>query len=555
MSQSAKPRKRLGDQLLDAGLISAEQLDLALLEQKRSGNLLGNVLQDLGFVTDQEVSALLAQAADTRTVELDKLDIEIETLQAIPYEIAKDLSLIPVQSKNDSLTVAMADPFDVEAIDQVERLTRMMVKVVAASKKAIADRLEKEHEKSDSIEKIIQELLKLNGAENLSEDEAPIIRLVNTILQDAQRRAASDIHIEPDEKSLRIRFRIDGVLQPYVIAPKDLQNTILARIKVMSGLDVSETRLPQDGRLSIEIGHKRCNLRISSLPTCYGESIVARILDSESVNLSIGSLGMRPEDAERFAKATSAPHGMILVTGPTGSGKTTTLYTALKEVNKLERSVFTLEDPIEYRLEYTRQTQVNEKIGLTFNSGLRTLLRQDPDVIFVGETRDRETAQLLVRAALTGHLVLSSLHTNDAVSAIPRLFDLGVDPSMVASTLQLVIGQRLARKLCPSCKKKAENIAYYQEILGSDYPTDSHPFYQPVGCPDCFNKGYKGRLAVFETLYIDDDIRPLIPSADIAGITKLMQKKNMNTLFKDGLRRAIEGETTVEEVLRIATHS
>ena len=555
MSGNIKAKKRFGDQLLEAGLISNEQLDLALLEQKRSDKLLGTVLKELGFVTEQEISALLAQAAETENIDLENIEIDAETLAAVPFNIAKELSLIPIKSEGNSLTIAMSDPFDVEAIDKVERLTQMLINVVTASGQEIIDLLSKSHDKAESIEKLIQELMSVDHDKEGGEAEAPIIRLVNVMLHDAAERSASDVHVEPDEKTLRIRFRIDGVLQPYVMIPKDLQDNIIARIKVMAGLDVSETRLPQDGRANMTSGRKQYNLRISTLPTSFGESVVARILDRSGISLNIDSLGMRSIDSEMLRKSINFPYGMILVTGPTGSGKTTTLYTALKEIDKYERSVFTLEDPIEYRLEYTRQTQVNEKIGLSFNSGLRTLLRQDPDVIFVGETRDTETAQLIVRAALTGHMVLSSMHTNDSVGAIPRMLDLGAEPSMLASTLKMVIAQRLARRLCESCREETADIEYYENLIGETMPEGVNTLYTPKGCSECYQKGYKGRVAIFETLWIDEDIKALIPSADIPEITKEMRKKNMNTLFHDGIRRAIRGDTSIEEVFRVANQN
>ncbi len=555
MEGTQKPKKRFGDQLLEAGLISSGQLDLALLEQRRSGKLLGTVLQELGFVTEQEISALLAQAAETDAIDLQKIEIDPATLERVPFELAQELSLIPVKSDSDRLTVAMADPFDVEAIDRVERLTHMLVDVVAASGQEIQELLLKSHDKSETVERLIQELMKVDGSTQPEDAEAPVIRLVNVMLADAAQRGASDIHVEPDEKTLRIRFRIDGVLQPYVIIPKDLQDNVVARIKVMAGLDVSETRLPQDGRSNFSSGRKRYNLRVSTLPTSFGESVVLRILDRGGIMLDIDSMGMRPVDSDALRGSIASPYGMILVTGPTGSGKTTTLYTALKEIDKLQRSVFTLEDPIEYRLEYTRQTQVNEKIGLTFDSGLRTLLRQDPDVIFVGETRDSETAQLIVRAALTGHLVLSSMHTSDSIGAIPRLLDLGAEPSMVASTLKLVIAQRLARRLCPHCREATNDLDYYKSIVGDALPADATSLYTPKGCPECFGKGYRGRTPIFETLWIDDEIKAQIPSANVAEISRLMAEKGMNTLFQDGIRRAVNGETSVEEVFRIANKS
>jgi type II secretory ATPase GspE/PulE/Tfp pilus assembly ATPase PilB-like protein len=392
------------------------------------------------------------------------------------------------------------------------------------------------------------------SAQRQSDDTttAPMIRAVEQILAAAVRKSASDIHFEPDEKSLRIRMRHDGMLQAFLLIPKDLQDAFLARLKVMANLDVSDTRLPQDGRFSMTLGRKELNIRVSCLPTNYGESIVLRILDGSNLLLDIRSLGMRPEDRDTLAASTLRPHGVVLVTGPTGSGKTTTLYTALNGVNRIERSVFTLEDPIEYRLPHIRQTQVNEKVGLTFSNGLRTLLRQDPDVILVGETRDKETAQLMVRAALTGHLVFSSLHTNDSFSAIPRLIDLGVEPFLLPATVHLVIAQRLVRRLCPACKEPVDDPEQHLHAFKLPLPETTPTLWRPRGCPECRHQGYRGRLAIFEMLSIDEDYRRVIPSGDVQRMMAIAREKKMPLLFDDGLRRAYAGETAVEEVFRVA---
>jgi type II secretory ATPase GspE/PulE/Tfp pilus assembly ATPase PilB-like protein len=347
-------------------------------------------------------------------------------------------------------------------------------------------------------------------------------------------------------------MRNDGVLQSFLLIPKDLQDAFIARIKVMANLDVSETRLPQDGRFSFSLGRRELNIRVSCLPTNFGESVVLRVLDSGNLLLNLSSLGLRPADETALGTAVGRPHGVLLVTGPTGSGKTTTLYTALNAVNRLERAVFTLEDPIEYHLPHIRQTQVADKIGLSFSNGLRTLLRQDPDVLLVGETRDKETAQLMVRAALTGHLVFSSLHTNDSFSAIPRLIDLGVEPFLLPATLHLIIAQRLVRRLCPACRQPvADPLAHLHSF--NLVPTDTEPtLWRPVGCPECRQQGYRGRVAIFEVLELDEDYHPLLHTGNAEKIKALAREKGMPMLFDDGIRRAFAGETSLEEVFRVA---
>ena len=545
--------KPLGERLLEAKLISSHQLELALREQRRTGGLIGQTLQGLGFVSEQDVSRFLAHDAHTETVDIRKLEIDPALLTLIPVELARRHVLIPVKRSGDTLTIAMADPFDVIAISSVEQHTRLSVEVLSAVGPAILEKLDQVYTSGLSVERAIEQLMKIEPEDGLIEDTAPMITLVEQIIGDGVKRGASDIHFEPDEKNFRIRMRVDGILQGYLLVPKDLQDSIVARLKVTAHLDVSETRLPQDGRITMTVTGKRISLRVSVLPTNYGESVVLRILDTGDTVPSIRGLNLSPRDEKCLTDAISSPHGIVLVTGPTGSGKTTTLYAALNQVNVRERSVFTLEDPIEYNLPYTRQTQVHERIGLTFASGLRTLLRQDPDVILVGETRDQETAQLMTRAALTGHLVLSSLHTNDAVSAIPRLIDLGVEPFLLASTLRLIIAQRLVRRLCENCKQPvadpAERLA---AIPGGYHPRGGEQLWKAHGCDACGKVGYRGRLAIFEMLPLDDDYAKLLPRGDTAGILALAREKGMTTLTEDGLSKALQGLTTLEEIFRVA---
>jgi type IV pilus assembly protein PilB len=544
---------RLGDRLLEAGLISRHQLELALKEQKRTGRLIGAVLHDLGFVTEQGIASFLAQDTQSLSVDVSQIEIQPEVSGLVPYDYCREAALIPCNRRDGTLRIVMADPFNVVAIDRVEHLTGLKVEVLAAPQADILERLSTIHDREASLDQTIDELMKIGGRRGGDEAIAPVIRAIEQIISAAVRKSASDIHFEPDEKSLRIRMRHDGILQPFVIVPKDLQEPFSARLKVMANLDVSETRLPQDGRFGFNLGHRELNIRMSCLPTNFGESIVLRILDGGSLLLEAHALGMRPADEAGLAEAVLRPHGVVLVTGPTGSGKTTTLYTALNSVNRLERAVFTLEDPIEYRLPHIRQTQVNDKIGLTFGSGLRTLLRQDPDVLLVGETRDKETAQLMVRAALTGHLVFSSLHTNDSFSAIPRLIDLGVEPFLLPATLHLVVAQRLVRRLCRVCREPVADPAAHLRFFNVPPPGDFEPkLWKPCGCPECRNQGYKGRVAIFEMLFLDDDYHPALHRGSVDEMKKVAQAKKMPSLFEDGLRRAFNGDTSLEEVFRVA---
>lgn len=545
--------KRLGDRLVEAGLLTQQQLELAVREQKRSGELIGRVIQKLGLATEEDIASLLAQDAQTPTIDVTKIETEPETIALVPYEYCKEACILPYRHTRDTITLVMADPFDVVAIDRVEQMTRLKVEVLTAPKPNILERLAASHEREGSLDQTIDELMKISEHKNADDTTAPMIRAIEQIIVAAVRKAASDIHFEPDEKSLRIRMRTDGIMQASMLVPKDLQDPFIARIKVMANLDVSETRLPQDGRFSFTHGRRELNLRVSCLPTSYGESVVLRILDSGNLLRSIRSLGLIKEHEEILTKAVNRPHGIVLVTGPTGSGKTTTLYTALNSVNRTERAVFTLEDPIEYRLPQIRQTQIIEKIGLTFSAGLRTLLRQDPDVLLVGETRDTETAQLMVRAALTGHLVFSSLHTNDSISAIPRLIDLGVEPFLLPATLHLVIAQRLVRRLCPACKEQLVDPCEHMRTFNIPVPPDTEPkLWRPRGCPECRHQGYKGRVAIFEIFEVTDDYQSVLVTGNVEKIQNIAREKGMKRLFDDGLRRAFNGDTTLEEVFRVA---
>lgn len=559
------PKMRLGERLVEAGLLTKAQLDLALREQKRIGKHLGEVLSDLGFVQQEVIADFLAREARVKVVKLAQLTVNKELLELVPFEIAKRFQVMPIARSDKTLTVAMADPFNVTAIDSLEQITGLKIEVVTATMREILNAIELNYTKTDTIEETIDKIIE-EGPEKLREVEItavggaeeaggdpPVIRLVDQIITRAVNNRASDIHFEPDEKVFRIRVRIDGILRQDVLIPKPMQSAVIARLKIMGDMDVAEHRIPQDGRATVYVGRREINLRISSIPTAFGENIVVRILDPATQIIDLKALGLSPELRKEFSQVLQTPYGVILVTGPTGSGKTTTLYAALNEVSTMERSVYTLEDPIEYRMPLVRQTQINEEAGMTFAAGLRALLRQDPDVILVGETRDTETAQLMIRAALTGHLVFSTLHTNDAAGAIPRLIDMGVEPYLLPASLIAVMAQRLVRTICPNCKEPIPNAERIFEDLKIEPPKDLPPqLFKGRGCAECKESGYKGRIGIFEMIRLDDRFHdPIVQRSGAPTFLRLAREKGMTTMFEDGLRKAIQGITTIEEVLRV----
>jgi type IV pilus assembly protein PilB len=554
----------LGERLIEAGLLSRTQLDLALREQKRRGGLLSDLLVDLGLVPGEVISGFVANEAQSKLVDINRVMIEKRVLQLVPLEMARRFRALPLALKEDSLMVAMADPFNVVAIDTLEQITGKSIEVATAPERDILNCLERHYTQCDTIDQSIDRVLeegeedRREAAEQVTQEEttasdAPVIRLVEQIVARAVDNQASDIHFEPEEKIMRIRVRVDGLLRQDVLIPKPMQTAVTARLKIMADLDVAETRIPQDGRATIYVGRRPINLRVSSLPTSFGENVVVRILDPSAQVLKIPNLGFSEADEKAFRNALEQPYGVILVTGPTGSGKTTTLYAVLGEVSTMERSVFTLEDPIEFRLPVIRQTQVKEEIGLTFSTGLRALLRQDPDVILVGETRDTETAQLMVRAALTGHLVFSTLHTNDAPGAIPRLMDMGVEPFLLPASLIAVLAQRLVRALCPRCKKEVEDPERIFAELEIERPAGVPPqLWEATGCVECNQTGYRGRRAIFELMTIGDSFhQPIIQRAGSPEYFRLAREQGMRTMFEDGVLKAARGITTMEELLRV----
>ena len=549
---------RLGDWLLDRGLVTQTQLDLALREQKRKGWLLGEALAQLGFVTKETLSQFLAQKTQTESVDLAAIIIPPEMVKLVPEQLARRLVAVPVSREGDLLTVAISDPLNVTAFDALEQATRLQVNLVSAPEGDIFLAIERLYASGQTVEQIVDELLKL-GTDKLAtttEQDAPMIRLVDRILAEGVTSGSSDIHIHPEEKIVRIRMRRDGVLTSGYLAPKEIQPALIARLKIIGGMDIAESRRPQSGRANVSVASREVGLRFSTLPTAYGESIVMRILDRNNISLNLKALGFDPEVERSFRSVLDRPHGVILVTGPTGSGKTTTLYTALSLIDGTENSIFTLEDPVEYQLPLVRQTQINEAVDLTFAEGLRTLLRQDPDVILVGETRDTETAQLMIRAALTGHLVFSTLHTNDAIGAIPRLIDLGVEPYLLAPTLIGILAQRLVRKLCPNSRVPVADPVAKLAGLNVRLPNDLPPSLWEAGrCPQCLHTGYRGRVGVHEFFLMDPAYFPAITNGlDMTKLQSLARERGFRTMFDDGLNKALRGLTSVEEILRLTQH-
>jgi len=555
----------LGARLIGAGMLTESQLELAQREQRRRGGVLSRLIVELGFMTGDKLSRFMAGEAQARMVDLDRIVVDQAVLDLVPLDICRKFRALPVSRVNGSVTIALADPLNVTAIDTLHQITGLHIEVAAATEHDILNFLDGLSQGGDSIQQSIDQIIteeiglsaQLATQEEVdlaaaSEDEAPVIRLVGQIISRAVAIGASDIHFEPEEKMMRIRTRIDGVLHPDVLIPKSLQSSVTSRVKILADMDVAESRLPQDGRATVYAGRKQINLRVSSLPTSHGENVVVRILNTSGGVLSIKALGMATDVEAQLRGAIDRPHGVVIVTGPTGSGKTTTLYAVLREVASTEVSTFTLEDPVEFRMSGIRQTQIKEEIGLTFGAGLRTLLRQDPDIILVGETRDQETAQLMVRAALTGHLVFTTLHTNDAPGAVPRLVDMGVEPFLLPESLIGVLAQRLVRRLCDKCKEPAADPEKLYQRLGISVPKEqSLKLWRACGCAACKDSGYKGRVGVFELMMLDARFHePLMRRCGAPEFARLAHEGGMRTMFDDGLRRAAAGETTLDEVLR-----
>jgi Type II secretory pathway, ATPase PulE/Tfp pilus assembly pathway, ATPase PilB len=556
MSAEANIAKKnsLGQRLIDNGLISEVQLNLALNEGKSKGIYLGQALEDLGILSQGIITKFLAYESDSEVIDLSKYVIDANVLKLIPYELAKRYQILPLDRNGNTLKAAVADTLDIIAVDALELKTGLSVDVVTAPKGQILEAIEQHYGQQESFSQIIKDIL-ANSNDELDENSAnlfPIIRLVDLIIYKAIKMRSTDIHFEPDAQVIRVRYRIDGVMRQVVLIPKKLLSAVTARLKIMGNLNITETRVPMDGRIGFKVGTRNVDLRMSTLPTSNGETIVLRVLDKEKVSLDLKSLCFSSRDSEILKNILKSPNGLILVTGPTGSGKTSTLYAALGIASTLEKSILTLEDPIEYDLPVIRQTPINPDVGMDFPAGLRAILRQDPDVIMVGEIRDSETADLAVRASLTGHLVLSTLHTNSAAAAISRLVDIGIKPYLISASLRAVIAQRLVRRICKHCKTKTTEEVKSLQSAGFELPGGvEYQFYKGAGCDACGNTGYNGRLGIYEIMSIDNGFHNLISNSnDIREIEKYAREKGMKKMIEDGVEKALKGLTTLEEVFK-----
>jgi type IV pilus assembly protein PilB len=565
---------RLGEILVKDSLISADQLKQALEYQKKNGGRLGTCLVKLGLVSDDDITAVLSRQYGVPSINLKFYEVDPAVIKLVPQETAVRYQIVPLSRVGSTLTIAMTDPTNVFAMDDIKFMTGFNVEPVVASETAISEAIHKFYGEVESVEELDKVMKDLTGEEadalelaaeetemdlaSLSKaaEEAPIIKLCNLILTDAVKRGASDIHVEPYEKEFRVRFRIDGVLQNVMAPPMKLKDAMTSRMKIMSKLDISEKRLPQDGRIMIKYlkdgKKKELDFRVSTVPTLFGEKIVLRLLDKENLRLDMTKLGFEPEALQKFERQILKPYGMVLVTGPTGSGKTNTLYSSVARLNTPDTNIMTAEDPVEFQLPGINQVQMKEQIGLNFASALRAFLRQDPNIILVGEIRDFETAEIAVKAALTGHLVLSTLHTNDAPSTISRLMNMGIEPFLVATSVNLICAQRLVRRICVGCKEPLQIQASALTEAGYSAEEATKTVVQHgKGCATCNNTGYKGRVGLYEVMEINDELRELIlVGASALEIKKKALEQGMITLRRSGLQKVAAGLTTMEEVLR-----
>ncbi|MNO17575.1 Type II secretion system protein E [compost metagenome] len=545
-------KKRLGDLLVENGIISQEQLEEALVEQRKSKRKLGDLLITQGYITEQQLIEVLEFQLGIPHVSLFKYQIDPAITQIIPESMAKRYQVLPFMKEGGKLMVAMADPLDYFAIEDLRMSTGFRIEPAISSRDELTRAIARHYGMRDSMSQMLVELptqVEIEETE-ITDEDSPIVRLVNQMIQQAVSLRASDIHVDPGENNLSIRYRIDGTLRTERIIPKQMQGFITARLKIMARLNIAERRLPQDGRIKMQFDYKMVDIRVSSLPTMHGEKIVLRLLDLSTGVKSVDTLGFSEGNAEAFRDMISRPYGILLITGPTGSGKTTTLYSALNQLNMESANIITIEDPVEYQLEGVNQVHVNPAIGLTFAAGLRSILRQDPNIVMVGEIRDTETAGIAVRASLTGHLVLSTLHTNDAVSTISRLRDMGVEPYLIASSLLGVVAQRLVRKICPDCRE--EHAPTEQEsIMLRRHGLPDHVIYRGRGCGNCSNTGYRGRIAIHEVLKVNDHLRQLITgAASIEELRQAADEQGMVQLMEDGFLKVSKGITTLQEVMR-----
>ncbi len=570
--------QRLGDLLVKEKIITPEQLEQANKVQKEQSCRLGSALVKLGFLTDEDVTNFLSRQYGVPAINLSYFEIDPAVVKLIPFETAKRYQILPLSRVGASLTIAMVDPTNVFAMDDIKFMTGFNIEPVVASESSILAGIEKAYgttKEEEDLETVMQSMSELNEEDvelqgeqqeiGLSElekaaDEAPVVKLVNVVLSDAVKRGASDIHIEPYEKEFRVRFRIDGVLQAIMSPPMKLKDAITSRLKIMAKLDISEKRLPQDGRIMLKMNiggrKKQLDFRVSTLPTLWGEKIVLRLLDKENLRLDMTKLGFEPESLVKFEKAILKPYGMVLVTGPTGSGKTNTLYSSISRLNQPDTNIMTAEDPVEFQLQGVNQVQMKEQIGLNFAAALRSFLRQDPNIILVGEIRDFETAEIAIKAALTGHLVLSTLHTNGAPETITRLMNMGIEPFLVATSVHLICAQRLVRRVCKDCAEVVD--VPVQTLIDAGYTPEEAKtvkIQKGKGCGVCNNTGYKGRCGLYEVMEVDDEIKELVlVGASAVELKKKAIEHGMLTLRRSGLIKVAAGMTTMEEVARETIH-
>ena len=558
---------KLGEMLLKANLITRDQLEQAIAQQKISGGRIGTILTKLCSVKEEDITRCLAEKYGIPYIDLDTQTIDPEVIRLIHPGIIQKHLVMPVAKRGTTLIMAMADPTNVLAVDDTKFVTGMKVELMVATESAVRRAIDRYYDSSETLQNVIasiedagMEVMEEQADANLNigdlkqaVEEAPVVKLVNLILAEAIKKEASDIHAEPYEKVFRVRFRIDGVLYEVMTPPMSLRNAIISRLKIMADLDISERRLPQDGRMKVKYKGREVDFRVSTLPTLFGEKVVMRLLDKSNLKLDLSKLGFEPKALADFEEAIRAPYGMILVTGPTGSGKTTTLYSALDRLNQPETNIMTAEDPVEFNIKGINQVQIRETIGLNFATALRSFLRQDPDVIMVGEIRDYETAEIAVKAALTGHLVLSTLHTNDAPSAVTRLLNMGIERFLVASSVILILAQRLLRRICMHCKDPVVVAPHALVDIGlSAEEAASITCYKGHGCEACSGTGYKGRIAIYEVMTLSPELRDMVLSgASALEIKRGAIQQGMRTLRMSGLEKLKEGMTTVEEVVRV----
>jgi type IV pilus assembly protein PilB len=563
LTQAVRPAAQLDELLLARGLINDDQLGQARAAAVQTGRSLGRILIEMKFVSEAGLVAVLADQLGLEFVDLGETHLDQSAIALVPEAVARRHNCIPIGFDGDRLVVAMADPANVLAVDDIRAMTKREVKTVVATKADVLTTINRQYRIDRAAETLVEEAAAEQDAASQDLDaaltqagaeDAPIIKLVNMLITQAINDRASDIHIEPEDRQVRVRYRIDGVLHEVMSPPKSVQAGISSRLKIMADINIAERRIPQDGRIGLNVQGKQIDIRVATLPTVHGEKIVMRILDKSSVLLELSDLGFLPGNFNRFQESYRKPYGEILVTGPTGSGKSTTLYATLNILNRPEVNIITVEDPVEYRLSGVNQVQTHPKAGLTFASALRSILRADPDIVLIGEIRDGETAQISTEAALTGHLVLSTLHTNDAPSALTRLVEMGIEPYLVASALDCVLAQRLARKLCSRCREayvpteEELQVARFPHRPGDELPK----LYRPVGCSACGNTGYKGRMALHEVMTVTEEIEKLtVESASSEAIKRVAVDQGMATLREDGMEKVRLGQTSIEEILRV----